>query len=44
LGDSSKAKEKLNWSPKILFDQVVKEMVNEDLKLAKNNQLTNSKF
>jgi GDPmannose 4,6-dehydratase len=39
IGDASKAKEKLNWSPKISFNQLVKEMVNEDLKLAKNDQL-----
>jgi GDPmannose 4,6-dehydratase len=39
LGDASKAKEKLNWSPKISFNQLVKEMVNEDLKIAKNDQL-----
>ncbi len=42
LGDGSKAKEKLNWSPKISFEQLVKEMVDEDLKLAKNEQLTNA--
>ena len=41
LGDASKAKEKLNWSPKISFEQLVKEMIDEDLKLAKNDQLTN---
>ena len=39
LGDASKAKEKLNWSPKISFEQLVKEMVNKDLELAKNDQL-----
>jgi GDPmannose 4,6-dehydratase len=39
LGDASKAKKKLNWSPKISFNQLVQEMVNEDLKLAKNDQL-----
>jgi GDPmannose 4,6-dehydratase len=37
LGDASKAKEKLNWVPKISFEQLVKEMIDEDLKLAKNN-------
>ena len=37
LGDASKAKEKLNWSPKITFEQLVKEMVDSDLKLAKND-------
>ena len=41
LGDASKAKEKLNWSPKISFNQLVKEMVNEDLKIAKNDQFIN---
>ena len=41
LGDASKAKEKLNWVPKISFEQLVKEMVEEDLKLAKNDQLIN---
>ena len=41
LGDASKAKEKLNWFPKISFEQLVKEMIDEDLKLAKNYQLVN---
>ena len=39
LGDPSKAKEKLNWSPKISFEELVKEMVEEDLKLV--NKLNN---
>jgi len=39
LGDASKAKEKLNWSPKISFEELVKEMVDEDLKLV--NELNN---
>jgi GDPmannose 4,6-dehydratase len=43
LGDASKAKEKLNWSAKISFDQLVKEMVDEDLKLAKNENQNSSK-
>jgi GDPmannose 4,6-dehydratase len=42
LGDSSKAKEKLNWLPKISFEQLVKEMIDEDLKLAKNDKLNNN--
>ena len=33
LGDPSKAKKKLGWQPKISFDQLVKEMVESDLKL-----------
>jgi len=41
LGNASKAKEKLNWVPKISFNQLVKEMINEDLKIAKNSQLNN---
>jgi GDPmannose 4,6-dehydratase len=41
LGDASKAKEKLNWVPKISFNQLVQEMINEDLKIAKNDQLIN---
>ena len=41
LGDASKAKEKLRWTPKISFDELVKEMIEEDLKLAKNEKLIN---
>jgi GDPmannose 4,6-dehydratase len=39
LGDASKAKEKLGWKPKISFTDLVSEMVKEDLKLAKRDQL-----
>ena len=35
LGDAAKAKERLNWTPKISFEKLVKEMVENDLKLAK---------
>lgn len=35
LGDSSKARDKLNWTPKIDFDNLVKEMMDHDLKLTK---------
>ena len=41
LGDSKKAKEKLGWAPKISFEQLVKEMIDKDLKLAKNDKLIN---
>tara|TARA_Y100000996_G_scaffold291876_1_gene230738 strand:+ start:2498 stop:3547 length:1050 start_codon:yes stop_codon:yes gene_type:complete len=41
IGDASKAKEKLKWSPKISFEKLVKEMVEEDLKLAKNDEIIN---
>ena len=36
LGDASKAKKRLGWAPKISFEELVKEMIDEDLKLAKN--------
>ena len=39
LGDASKAKKKLGWEPKISFKDLVSEMVREDLKLAKSDQL-----
>ena len=39
LGDAQKAKDKLGWEPKISFQELVKEMVNEDLKIAKRNEL-----
>ena len=39
LGDASKAKEKLGWSPKITFKELVKEMAKEDLRLAKLDKL-----
>jgi GDPmannose 4,6-dehydratase len=39
LGDASKAKKKLNWVPKISFEDLVKEMTDEDMKLAKNDKL-----
>jgi GDPmannose 4,6-dehydratase len=39
LGDASKAKKKLNWKPKIKFDELVAEMISEDLKIAKNEKL-----
>ena len=39
LGDAQKAKDKLGWEPKISFQELVREMVNEDLKIAKRNEL-----
>jgi GDPmannose 4,6-dehydratase len=38
LGDASKAKDKLNWKPKISFDQLVKEMVEYDFQIAKKEK------
>ena len=37
LGDASKAKKILNWAPKISFEELVKEMIENDLKLEKNS-------
>lgn len=39
VGDFSKAKEKLGWSPKTTFKELVVEMVREDLKQAKRDKL-----
>ena len=39
LGDPTKAKEKLGWTPKITFDELVSEMVREDLKSAERDEL-----
>ena len=41
LGDASKANTKLGWKPKISFQELVKEMVDVDLKLAKRDELVN---
>ena len=42
LGDPTKAKEKLNWFPKISFENMVQEMIEEDLKRAKNEKVINN--
>ena len=39
LGDSSKAKEILNWKPKVSFDDLVKMMVDHDIELAKKEKV-----
>ena len=39
LGDPSKAREKLGWTPKISFEELVAEMVREDLKSAERDEL-----
>tara|TARA_Y100000385_G_C12793995_1_gene508868 strand:- start:387 stop:725 length:339 start_codon:yes stop_codon:yes gene_type:complete len=39
LGDSSKARKFLNWKPKHTFDDLVKKMVESDIKLAKKEQV-----
>ena len=44
MGDSTKAKKKLNWSAKISIEQLVEEMVKKDLDLAKKEKLIKNKF
>lgn len=39
LGDPTKAKEKLGWTPKTSFAQLVREMAEEDLKIARQEQM-----
>ena len=39
LGDPTKAKTKLGWTPRISFDELVAEMVREDLKAAERDEL-----
>ena len=39
LGDASKARAKLGWSPKIGFGELVAEMVREDLRAAERDEL-----
>lgn len=39
LGDASKSREKLGWQPRTSFEELVKEMVREDLKIAERDQL-----
>ncbi|WP_300493044.1 GDP-mannose 4,6-dehydratase [uncultured Methylophaga sp.] len=39
LGDPTKAKEKLGWTPKISFEELVAEMVLEDYKSAERDEL-----
>ena len=39
LGDPTKAKEKLGWTPKISFEELVTEMVLEDYKSAERDEL-----
>jgi GDPmannose 4,6-dehydratase len=38
LGDSSKARVKLNWKPRVTFEQLVRMMVEHDLDLARQEQ------
>ena len=38
LGNYKKAKKVLKWKPKISFNRLVREMVESDLELVKNNK------
>jgi len=39
LGDASKAREALGWEPRITFDELVREMIDSDLILARQEKL-----
>lgn len=39
LGDATKAKNELGWTPKISFEELVKDMMDSDIELMKNNPL-----
>jgi GDPmannose 4,6-dehydratase len=39
LGDPTKAREKLGWTPRTSFQELVSEMVREDLKSAERDEL-----
>ncbi len=39
LGDSSKARRQLGWTPATSFDELVKEMMREDLRSAQRDEL-----
>lgn len=41
LGDSTKARDKLGWAPKITLHELIKEMVEYDLNEAKRDNLCN---
>jgi GDPmannose 4,6-dehydratase len=43
LGDPTKAREKLGWTPKITFEELVIEMVESDLKIAERDALIQQK-
>ncbi len=43
LGDATRAREKLGWTPKISFDQLVKEMAISDLELTRREVILHGK-
>jgi GDPmannose 4,6-dehydratase len=42
LGDASKARERLGWTPEISFDEMIEEMVGHDLDKARQHALLRS--
>ncbi|OJW47787.1 MAG: GDP-mannose 4,6-dehydratase [Alphaproteobacteria bacterium 41-28] len=40
VGDASKAKEKMGWTPKISFQELVVEMMHEDMKAAQGDEIS----
>jgi len=44
LGDASKAKKMLGWQPKITFEDLVKEMVESDLRIASEEKMIKKHF
>ena len=43
MGDSTKARKKLGWEPKITLEEMIEEMINNDLNEAKKNLLLKNK-
>ncbi len=43
LGDASKAKKKLNWTPKITLEELVKEMIKTDVEEAQKEKILRAK-
>ena len=39
LGDSTKARKKLGWAPKVTFDQLIDMMIEADLELANKEKI-----
>ena len=44
LGDSTKAKKTLSWEPKISFEELVKEMIEHDMKIASIEKQNHGNF
>jgi GDPmannose 4,6-dehydratase len=42
LGDANRARQKLNWTPRISYSELVKEMVSADLRSAQNEKRSSS--